>query len=210
SIQGFAQIMLEEESLDPDTRREFLSTIQRQAQQLSEMVNNLLDLSKFDAGKMELIQEPVALLNVLTQTVSKLQGFAHQKGIRLVTGLPAYLPPISGDSQRLEQVLTNLIGNAIKFSEAGQSVLITATEKDAEVLVKVIDKGIGIPADDLEHIFSRYYQATNKSERSAMGSGLGLHIAKKIIVGHQGKIWAESEAGQGSTFCFTLPRARAS
>lgn len=210
SIQGFAQIMLEEESLDPVTRREFLSTIQRQAQQLSEMVNNLLDLSKFDAGKMELVQEPVALLNLLNQTVSKLQGFAHQKGIRLVTGLPAYLPPITGDSERLEQVLTNLIGNAIKFSKKGQSVLITAAERDAEVLVKVIDKGIGIPAEDLEHIFSRYYQANNKSERSAMGSGLGLHIAKKIIVGHQGKIWAESKAGQGSTFCFTLPRTRAS
>ncbi|MCB0171599.1 MAG: GAF domain-containing protein [Anaerolineae bacterium] len=210
SIQGFAQIMLEEESLDAPTRREFLNTIQRQALQLSEMVNNLLDLSKFDAGKMELVREPVALLNLLNQTVSKLQGFAHQQGIRLVTGLPKYLPPITGDSERLEQVLTNLIGNAIKFSEAGQMVLITAAENDAEVLVKVKDKGIGIPAEDLEHIFSRYYQATNKSERSAMGSGLGLHIAKKIIVGHQGKIWAESEAGQGSTFCFTLPRAGAS
>ncbi|MCB0195820.1 MAG: GAF domain-containing protein [Anaerolineae bacterium] len=208
SIQGFAQIMLEEEELDPTTQREFLETIQRQAQQLGEMVNNLLDLSKFDAGKMEFVREPIPLLNLLNQTVAKLQGFAHQKGINLVTGLPSHLPPITGDNDRLEHVLTNLIGNAIKFSEPGQLVTVTASELDTEVMIKVKDNGIGIPAEDLDRIFSRYYQATNRSERSAMGSGLGLHIAKKIIEGHAGKIWAESEPGKGSTFCFTLPRTK--
>lgn len=209
SIQGFAQIMLEEETLDPATQREFLTTVQRQAQQLSEMVNNLLDLSKFDAGKMEFVQEPVALLDLLKQTISKLQGFAHQKEIKLVSGFPAHLPPIIGDKDRLEQVLTNLIGNAIKFSAAGQMVTISAAEDQAEILIAVKDHGIGIAAEELDEIFSRYYQANNKSERSAMGSGLGLHIAKKIIEAHKGKIWAESEAGQGSTFCFTLPTTKA-
>lgn len=208
SIQGFAQIMLEEEELDRATRQEFITTIQRQAQQLSEMVNNLLDLSKFDAGKMEIVREPVALLDLLNHTVSKLMGFAHQKGIKLVTALPTHLPPITGDKGRLEQVLTNLIGNAIKFSEVGQMVSITASEDETGVLVKVTDHGIGIPMEELEQIFSRYYQAHNKSERSAMGSGLGLHISKKIVEAHNGKIWAESETGQGSVFCFTLPRAK--
>ena len=201
--------MLEEETLDPATQREFLTTVQRQAQQLSEMVNNLLDLSKFDAGKMEFVQEPVALLDLLKQTISKLQGFAHQKEIKLVSGFPAHLPPIIGDKDRLEQVLTNLIGNAIKFSAAGQMVTISAAEDQAEILIAVKDHGIGIAAEELDEIFSRYYQANNKSERSAMGSGLGLHIAKKIIEAHKGKIWAESEAGQGSTFCFTLPTTKA-
>ncbi|MCB0211139.1 MAG: GAF domain-containing protein [Anaerolineae bacterium] len=208
SIQGFAQIMLEEEELAPTTQREFLETIQRQAQQLGEMVNNLLDLSKFDAGKMEITQEPVALLPLIKQTVAKLQGFAHQNGINLVTELPSHLPPITGDQDRLEQVLTNLIGNAIKFSEPEQRVTITVSKGATDVIVKVKDNGIGIPAEDLDHIFSRYYQANNKSERSAMGSGLGLHIAKKIVEGHKGKIWAESEPRQGSTFCFTLPRTK--
>ena len=103
------------------------------------------------------------------------------------------------------QVLTNLIGNAIKFSEAEDAITITATADEKEIIVHVKDNGIGIPAEDLESIFSRYYQASNKSERSAMGSGLGLHIAKKIVEGHGGRIWAESEDGQGSIFSFSVP-----
>lgn len=205
SIQGFAQLMLEEDNLDPGTQREFLDTIRRQAGQLSEMVNNLLDISKFDEGKLVLETMPVSLLDVIKQTVLKLQGFAHQQKVRLVSRLPEQLPQITGDKQRLEQVLTNLIGNAIKFSHENHEVLITASTTEAEILVQVADSGIGIPAEDLDSIFSRYYQAGNKSERSAMGSGLGLHIAKKIVEGHGGHIWADSVAGQGSTFSFTLP-----
>jgi signal transduction histidine kinase len=125
----------------------------------------------------------------------------------LVSKLPALLPTVIGDAQRLEQVLTNLIGNAIKFSNAGGQVLVSASTTDAELRVEVKDSGIGIPEEALERIFSRYYQVEDKSERSARGSGLGLHIAQKIVKGHGGRIWAESEAGQGSTFCFTLPLA---
>ena len=205
SIQGFAQIMLEEEELDRDTQKEFLDTIRRQATQLSEMVNNLLDLSKFAEGKLTLEMQPLSLLDVINQTILKLQGFAHQQKVKLVPNLPPQLSEVTGDKQRLEQVLTNLIGNAIKFSEADDQVLILTSESETEILVQVKDHGIGIPAEDLESIFSRYYQAANKSARSAMGSGLGLHIAKKIVEGHGGHIWAQSEAEQGSTFSFTLP-----
>lgn len=205
SIQGFAQLMSEEEYLDRATQKEFLGTIQRQAQQLSEMVNNLLDLSQFDAGKLVFDKISLNLLELLNQTVLKLQGFAHQRDVRLLAHLPPQLPAVVGDSQRLEQVLTNLIGNAIKFSPAGQIVVVAASLRGSNILIQVQDQGVGIPAEDLDRIFSRYYQAHNKSERSAMGSGLGLHIAKKIVEGHGGKIWAESTAGSGSTFCFTLP-----
>ena len=205
SIQGFAQLMLEEEELDPETQKEFLGTIQRQAIQLSEMVNNLLDISKLDAGKLVLEKKPVIVADLINQTILKLQGFAHQQQVRLSSNLSPFIPEIMGDNLRLEQVLTNLIGNAIKFSAADQQVLISAALDENSVLVQVTDNGIGIPAEDLDQIFSRYYQAQNKSERSAMGTGLGLHISKKIIEGHQGRIWAESVAGQGSTFCFTLP-----
>jgi len=209
SIQGFAQLMLEEgNTLDPNTQHEFLHTIQRQATQLSEMVNNLLDLSKFDEGKMVLERKPVSLLDLINQTILKLQGFAHQQQVKLVPKLPAALPPITGDKHRLEQVLTNLVGNAIKFSEPSQQVIISTTVSDTTISVQVKDHGIGIPPDALEKIFSRYYQVHDKHERSAMGSGLGLHIAKKIVEGHGGRIWAESETGQGSTFCFSLPISR--
>jgi two-component system phosphate regulon sensor histidine kinase PhoR len=205
SIQGFAQLMLEEKNLDPETQHEFLSTIQRQAIQLSQMVNNLLDLSKFDEGKLVFEKKPVSMVNLINQTVLKLQGFAHQRKVRLVTQLPPSLPTIHGDAQRLEQVLTNLIGNAIKFSESGEKVTLTASISATELQVQVKDNGVGVPPEALERIFSRYYQVDDKSERSAMGTGLGLNIAKKVVEGHGGRIWAESEAGQGSTFCFTLP-----
>jgi two-component system, NtrC family, sensor histidine kinase KinB len=205
SIQGFAQLMLEEKNLDSETQHEFLSTIQRQAIQLSQMVNNLLDLSKFDEGKLVFEKKPVSMANLINQTVLKLQGFAHQRKVRVTTQLPPSLPMIQGDAQRLEQVLTNLIGNAIKFSETEEKVTITASISATELQVQVKDNGVGIPSEALERIFSRYYQVDDKSERSAMGTGLGLNIAKKVVEGHGGRIWAESAAGQGSTFCFTLP-----
>jgi PAS domain S-box-containing protein len=205
SIQGFVQLMLEDQSLDSATRSEFLTIIQSQAVQLGDMVNNLLDLSKFDEGKLELEREPVAILDLINQTILKLQGFAHQRKVKLTSRLPMYLPTIMGDAIRLEQVLTNLIGNAIKFSSVEGQVAITASTIGSEVQVEVKDNGIGIPEEALDQIFSRYYQVEDKSERSARGSGLGLHIAQRIVKGHGGRIWAESEAGQGSTFCFTLP-----
>jgi PAS domain S-box-containing protein len=205
SIQGFVQLMLGDENLDPATHKEFLTIIHNQAVQLGEMVNNLLDLSKFDEGKLELEQKPVAMPDLIHQTTLKLQGFAHQQKVKLVPKLPALLPTINGDAQRLEQVLTNLIGNAIKFSNAGGQVLVTAFTRNGELRVEVKDNGIGIPPEALDRIFSRFYQVEDKSERSARGSGLGLHIAQRIVKGHGGRIWAESEAGQGSTFCFTLP-----
>jgi len=205
SIQGFAQLMLEEDELDPTTQKEFLETIRRQATQLGEMVNNLLDISKLDEDKLVLEKVPLSLLDIINQTILTLQGFAHQQKVKLAPNLPDQLPGIVGDKQRLGQVLTNLIGNAIKFSETEDVIAITATTNEKEIIVQVKDNGIGIPAQDLESIFSRYYQAGNKSERSAMGSGLGLHIAKKIVEGHGGRIWAESQDGQGSTFSFSMP-----
>lgn len=201
SIQGFAKILLEETELEPETRSEFLTRIQRQAHQLSEMVSNLLDISKFDEGKLELSREPVSMRDLTYQMILKLQGFAHQQEISLESNLPPSLPPVIGDRQRLEQVLTNLIGNAIKFTEAGGQVMISATTTESEIMIEISDTGQGMPPEVEERIFSKYYH----THTQLSGSGLGLHIAKKIIDGHGGRIWAESELGQGSTFRFTLP-----
>jgi signal transduction histidine kinase len=117
------------------------------------------------------------------------------------------LPSVIGDSYRLEQVMTNLIGNAIKFSPPRETITISAKANSHSVIVQVRDNGIGIPPEELDNIWQRYYQAQHNGERSAMGTGLGLHIAKQIIEKHRGKIWAESEGEKGSTFSFTLPRA---
>ncbi len=205
SIQGFAKVLLEEKQLDSDTRAEFLGTIQRQAAQLGEMVNNLLDFSRFDNGKIELERQPVTMADLIYQTVLKLQGFAHQQKVQLVSDIVSSLPAIMGDRQRLEQVLTNLIGNAIKFSHPNGQVTISATVTKTQMQVSVQDNGIGIAPEELDQIFSPYYQADSGGKRSAMGSGLGLYIARKVIQEHNGRIWAESPTQSGSVFYFTLP-----
>ncbi|HEX9921592.1 MAG TPA: ATP-binding protein, partial [Anaerolineae bacterium] len=150
-----------------------------------------------------------AMIDLINQTILKLQGYAHERKVTLRSKLPGLLPIIIGDKFRLEQVLTNLIGNAIKFSDTDGQVLVSAVPGNGEILIEVEDDGIGIPQEDFDQIFLRYYQAEHKSERSAMGSGLGLHIAQKIVEGHSGRIWAESTAGQGSTFRFVLPVPKA-
>ncbi len=204
SIQGFTEILQDEKNLDEATRAEFLATIRRQAVQLSEMVSNLLDFSRFERGKIDLQKEPVEMERLVHQTVLKLQGYAHQQKVHLETDLPANLPVILGDHQRLEQVLTNLIGNAIKFSPQEGTVVIQVSAAPAEIQVKVHDDGPGIPEKELRRIFEPYYQVKQTGERGPAGTGLGLYISRKIIEEHGGKIWAESRPGEGSTFCFTL------
>ena len=207
SIQGFAQILQEDPPIDRETQKDFLQTIQRQATQLGDLVNNLLDISKLDEGKMVLDRQPVSLVEIVHQTVLKLQGYAHQQQVKIVPELSVPIPTLVGDRQRLEQVLTNLIGNAIKFSPAGEIVTVAASLDPENIIVAVKDNGVGIPAGALKDIFSRYYQASPHAEQSTMGTGLGLNIAKQIIEGHGGHVWAESEVGKGSTFHFSLPRS---
>jgi len=115
------------------------------------------------------------------------------------------LPVVQGDAERLEQVVTNLVDNAIKFTPQEGEVSIKACVKDEDLMVQVIDTGIGIPAHVLPNLFQRFYQANSSATREADGTGLGLYIAKQIVEGHGGRIWAESTPGRGSTFSFTIP-----
>jgi len=204
SIQGFVRLMLEDEVPDPQTRREFLTIIERQANQLAEMVSNLLDVSKLASGTLSIEKKPVQLIDVINQTVLKLQGFARNEKVNLTSELPTSLPLIFGDAQRLEQVMTNLIGNAIKFTPAGGRVTVMAQRHDDHILIAIADTGIGIAPKDLKRIFTKFYQVEEHKTRTVQGSGLGLHISKRLIESHGGKIWAESELGKGSTFYIQL------
>jgi PAS domain S-box-containing protein len=205
SIQGFVHLILDGEVPDAETQREFLGIIGRKAEQLAQLVNNLLNISRLESDKFEMKRESVQLLDVLGQTVSTLQGMAQAKCIALEINLPTRLPPVVGDQGWLEQVATNLVGNAIKFTPEGGRVWISAQQSNGQVLVEVSDTGIGIPADALDRVFDKYYRVPHEGGEGPEGTGLGLHIARQIVELHDGRIWAESTVGEGSTFRFILP-----
>ncbi len=207
SIQGFVRLILNGDVPDEKTQREFLTIIERQADHLAELVSNLLDLNRISSNALQLNLEPVDLNDILAQTIRQLQGFSRKKKVQVGIKLPASLPLIQGDATRLRQVFTNLIGNAIKFTPQNGRVFVQAKAHNNSVLISVTDTGIGIPAEELERIFGKFYQVEEHSTRSAEGSGLGLHIARQLVERHHGKIWAQSELGKGSTFFVQLPIA---
>jgi NtrC-family two-component system sensor histidine kinase KinB len=207
SIQGFVRLLLDNQVPDEETQREFLGLIGQQTERLAQMVNNLLDISRLEAGKLTLKREPLQLAAILREATSKLQGMARDKRIRLESDMPADLPTIAGDGGWLEQVATNLIGNAVKFTPAGGQITVSARHSGGEIVAEVTDTGIGIPTDLLERVFDKYYRVPGASSEQVEGTGLGLHIAKRIVEAHGGRIWAESTLGQGSVFRFTLPCA---
>jgi PAS domain S-box-containing protein len=207
SIQGFARLILEGQVNDEKTQQEFLGIIERQAGQLAQMVNNLLNMSRLESGMFRLERQPTQLLDVIQQAVAKLRSIAQGKNIALQAELPSSLPLITSDRDWLEQVITNLVGNAIKFTPEGGQVTIAAQQSNHQIVVEVSDTGIGIPASALDLIFTKFYRVPDDGAGRPEGTGLGLHIAKQIIEAHGGRIWAESKPGQGSTFRFTLPVA---
>lgn len=205
SIQGFVRLILNGDVPNPQTQQEFLTIIERQADQLAELVTNLLDLNRMASHAFNIEHQPVQLIDVINQTILKLQGFAHKKKVKLTSKLPTGLPLISGDAQRLEQVITNLVGNAIKFTPAGGKVIVKAKTEANNLLISVIDTGIGIAPHELERIFAKFYQVEDHNTRSAAGSGLGLHISRQLVERHGGKLWAESRLNEGSVFFVQLP-----
>src|SRR5262245_60219260 len=179
--------------------------IQRRAGEMARLIQDLLDVSSIEAGRLRLEKRVQAVGPLLKQVLEDLQEQAEQKSIRLGIELPTDNLNVDCDPDRIRQVLTNLIQNAIKFTKPGGSIQVRVEPLAGEVCFSVTDTGSGIPKVDLPHIFERFTRAT-KSARQ--GAGLGLSIAKGIVEAHSGRIWAESQEGVGSTFSFTLPLAR--
>jgi two-component system, OmpR family, phosphate regulon sensor histidine kinase PhoR len=188
---------------DKNAAIDFLARIENEVDRLTQMVSELTELSRIEAGSAELNKESVNLNDLINEAIIQLKPLADKQMVTLTTAFSNTLPPIKVDRDRISQTITNLIHNAIKFNRVGGSVTITTSSDDKVITVKVIDTGIGIPKADLPHVFERFYKA-DKS-RANSGSGLGLAIAKHTIEAHGGTIWARSEAGKGSTFIFTLP-----
>lgn len=192
------------------TQREYLATVLQCSESLLALLNDILDFSKVEAGKMSVEQVDCDLVAVMEGVVDLLAGTAERKGVELMCRIPPDVPSqIQGDPTRLRQVLSNLVGNAIKFTEQGEIVVSVQVEKRKEkgatLLFSVRDTGIGIPADRVDVIFQSFTQADGAITRKYGGTGLGLAISKQLVELMGGTIWVESQEGQGSTFSFRLP-----
>jgi two-component system phosphate regulon sensor histidine kinase PhoR len=191
---------------DPPAAHRFLDRADREVDALTQMVQELLELSRIESGKVPLRLSPTPVADVIAPAVERLRPQADRNRIELTVEIPADLPPVLIDAQRVQQVVSNLLHNAIKFTPAGGQVTIRAKDGDAEMVrVEVTDTGIGIPTGDLPRIFERFYK-TDRA-RSSGGTGLGLAIARHLVQAHGGEIRARSKEGHGSTFTFTLPVA---
>ncbi len=205
SIRGFTKLLLDGKVDDPETQHEFLTIVDEQSGQLTALVNDLLDVTRIEAGRMELQKEPLALHELVTRTITEFKTMAQEKAITIQTDLPPDLPYVEGDRGRLGQVLTNLVGNAIKFSDTEGTITIRASLEGVDLVVTVRDQGIGIPSEALPHLFDRFYQVDSSSTRPQGGTGLGLYISKQIVEAHGGRIWVDTKLGEGSTFSFAIP-----
>ncbi len=189
---------------DKKAAAEFLAKIVGEADRLTQIVTELTQLSRIETGQAELKMEPVDLNALIDGVLTDLKPLAARQEVRLAKKLASDLPEVPADRDRIRQTIVNLVHNAIKFNRPKGKVTVATNFDKRSVTVNVADSGIGIPADDLPHVFERFYKADKA--RSGGGSGLGLAIAKHTVAAHGGDIGVESEAGQGSTFRFRLPR----
>jgi signal transduction histidine kinase len=206
AILGFTEMLLDGLYGEvPAELKEPLTDIQTNGQHLLRLINDVLDLSKIEAGRMELSLGDYAVDDVVATVRASLRSLATEKGLDLVAEVAPDLPDAYGDSKRITQCLLNLVGNALKFTRHGRVVV--AVDQEGELLrFRVSDTGIGIPADQLEAVFAEFRQVDTTTTRDFGGTGLGLSITKKFVELHGGRIWVESELGKGSTFSFTIPR----
>ncbi|MEZ4414929.1 MAG: ATP-binding protein [Gemmatimonadota bacterium] len=193
--------LLLEVPLPLEKQREQLVVIKRQAKHMEELIRDLLDISRIETGTLPVHPTPNAVGPLVEDVLAQLRPLAHQKGIRIDEQLAGALPHVNADRNRVLQVFSNLLGNAIKFTPEGGRIVIRSLPGEGEVVFEVADTGVGIPTDHLDRIFDRFWQLSEGQG----GAGLGLSIAKGIVEAHSGRIWVESAPGEGTRFLFTLP-----
>jgi signal transduction histidine kinase/DNA-binding response OmpR family regulator len=219
SVLGFAKIIkkrLEDRifPLVPKDDKKVVSTIQQvednlkvvvsEGERLTKLIDDVLDLAKIEAGKLEWHMENVTVAEIIDRATAATSSLFEQKGLRLEKQIAADLPAITGDQDRLIQVVINLISNAVKFTDTG-TITCRATRRGGDLVVSVVDTGMGITPSDQPKVFERFKQVGDTLTDKPKGTGLGLPICKEIVEHHGGRIWVESEIGRGSTFSFSLP-----
>ena len=169
------------------------------------LINNLLDVSAIESGKLELELTKADLISVIKNNVELNNVIAHKKNIQIQFNAPVQISEILIDIGKIEQVLNNLISNAVKYSFPNTTVQVKISQNDSEVIVSVTDQGQGIPESELGKLFKPFEKTSVQSTAGEKSTGLGLSIVKNLVLGHKGRIWVESKVGEGSTFCFSLP-----
>jgi signal transduction histidine kinase len=205
AILGYTQLILDKIYGDvPEKIQDVLERLEKNGRHLLSLINDVLDLSKIEAGQLSLSLSEYSMEEVVQTVCNAVESLAAEKNLALKVVVAPDLASGKGDEQRISQVLLNLVGNAIKFTEEGE-VRVDVTASNEAFLVSVSDTGPGLSEADHKRIFKEFHQADSSSTREKDGTGLGLSIAKRIIEMHGGRIWVDSSRGKGSTFRFTLP-----
>jgi len=205
-IEGYSQMLLDQHfgELTPQQHK-FISVIRRNSDFMLKLITDLLYISKIEAGKLQLELMETDLSALLERNIELNRLLAEQKQINILFTRREDLPPLAVDAPKIEQVLNNLISNGIKFSHPGTTVEVVTSKREKEVVVSVRDEGQGIPADEIDKLFIPFENLSVKSTGGEQSTGLGLAIVKRIVEGHGGRIWVQSERGIGSNFSFSLP-----
>lgn len=208
AVKGYVDLLLMGATGDLNSQQQhFLDIIKINTDRLTSLVNDLLDISRIETGKIDLERESLDMVSIIEQAVLTIRPRAEEKGLRVHAVVPPELPQVFGDSDRVVQIITNLVGNAYKYTPTGGVVSVHAYVRDEMVHVAVADTGIGISSEDQRKIFDRFFRVDDPLVHEESGTGLGLSIAVSLVEMHGGEMTVESEAGEGSIFTFTLPLA---
>jgi PAS domain S-box-containing protein len=205
-IKAYAELLMDpEQDQAVETQHEFLTIIDAETDRLAGMVSDLLDIARLEAGRGNMARAFVQIEDVIADVLSLLQFQAHGRDVTLQVDVPPALPALLGNKDVLMTLVRNLLGNAIKFSRPGGAVDVIARQNGGALVLQVIDRGIGIAAEDLPHLFEKFYRAKAAQDAGIRGTGLGLVLVKQAVEAHGGTIAVESQRGEGTRFTVTLP-----
>jgi len=207
SIKGYAETLLDGALQDKEHSKEFIKIMYENSDRLAKLIEDLLDLSKIESGKMKIAFLQVDIADAFKRAAAVIANQANAKSISIQSNIPAVLPKVLADETRLSQVFVNLLDNAVKYTPEKGTIIVTVSVQDRFVQIAIADTGAGIPSNDIPRIFERFYRVDKAHSRELGGTGLGLSIVKHIVQIHGGNVWVESEVGRGTTFSFTIPIA---
>ncbi len=208
SVKACAELIIMKPGMPEKQRARFMNAINAETDRLTRLLTDLLDLARIEAGSMQWRVSDVSVEEVIADCASGMAPLFDNKGLRLTTAVNSPLPRLSGDRDRLIQVVMNILSNAVKYTRPGGAVRIEARQESAplpQIVVEISDTGVGIPPAEIELIFEKFHRAGDQLSSTVEGTGLGLAIARQIVEHHGGRIWAKSSEGKGSVFTFTLP-----